>query len=197
MNAPVDRWEPYRVVTDYEALQDGVLDRIDDLETTFEQIEMAGEMARGQLQKCLTRNPGKPITRKRDCRHASNRRMFGWESLAKTLKGTGLALVLVLDDERFADTKAQLMKRKRQRQPAYAGLKRPTWLFTKKNAAAMGRKGFSEKNKRRLVYHASMQPIYAHFPRINEPITAIVRHQRKAAKARWRKMKRQGFRQND
>lgn len=107
-------WEPYRVITDLEALVDGFIDRIDDLDTTLEQVELAAGMAKGQLQKCLARNPGKAIARPRDHRSASNQRKFGWESLGKALKGTGLALVLVVDDARFSDTKAQLMKRRRR-----------------------------------------------------------------------------------
>lgn len=107
--------EPYRIILDYEALQEAFLDRIEDLNTTIEQIEMAGEMGKNQLQKCLVKNPGKAIQRHRDHRHASNRRTFGWESLGKTLKGTGLALVLVVDDERFAPIRAELEQRKMPR----------------------------------------------------------------------------------
>ncbi len=136
-------YELYRIITDYEALQDGFLDRIDDLDTTLEQIELTGGLAKGQLQKCLTKNPGKAIARKRDHRTASNQRKFGWESLGKVLAGTGLALVLVVDDERFTPIKDQLAKRRRRSQPANAGSKRPTWLFTRKKAREMGKKRFS------------------------------------------------------
>jgi hypothetical protein len=123
-------WEPYRVITDLEALVEGFWDRIDDLNTTLEQIEMAGGMAKGQLQKALTANPGKHVSRPRDHRRASNKRNFGWESLGKALKGTGLALVLVVDDDRFADTKSQLMQRKRPRQTSDRKSSRPPWLLT-------------------------------------------------------------------
>jgi hypothetical protein len=153
MNAPAERWEPYRVILDLEGLEDGILDRIDDLETTFEQIEMAGGMAHGQLQKCLTKNPGKRIVQARNNRHASNKRNFGWESLGKALKGTGLALVLVVDDERFAAIKTQLAKRRRRAQPANAGSKRPAWLFTKKKAREMGKKRFSIMTPAELKRH--------------------------------------------
>jgi hypothetical protein len=144
MNAHTpSQYELYRVILDYEALQDGFLDRIDDLDTTMEQIEMAADMARGQLQKCLTKNPGKAIARKRDHRSASNRRLFEWKSLGKALKGTGLALLLVVDDERFAPIKEQLILRRRRPSQANASAKRPTWLFTKKKAREMGKKRWS------------------------------------------------------
>jgi len=149
----VDRFELYRVFTDLEGLEEGIWDRIDDLDTTIEQIEMAGGMAKGQLQKALAGNPGKAIQRPRDHRHSSNKRKFGWESLPKALKGTGLALVLVVDDERFAETKAQLMKRKRPRQPANAGSKQPAWLFTKRKAREMGKKRFSTMTPAQLKRH--------------------------------------------
>ena len=40
-------WEPYRVITDYEALQDGFLDRIDDLDTTMSAIPGFADYAGG------------------------------------------------------------------------------------------------------------------------------------------------------
>lgn len=140
MSGPVDRYELYRVILDYEALQDGFLDRIDDLNTTLEQIDMSGGFTKGNVQKLLTKTPGKMRS---DRPNTPSRRTFGWESLGKMLKGTGLALVLVVDDERFAPMKADLMKRTRPRQPAFAGSSRPTWLFTKKKAREMGKKRFS------------------------------------------------------
>lgn len=146
MTAPIrsmPNYEPYRVILDYEALQDGFLDRIDDLKTTLEQIEMAGGFARGAAQKLLTKNPGKAIARPRDHRAKSAQRTFGWESLGKMLKGTGLALVLVVDDERFASLKEQLGRRRRPYYPAKAGSAKPAWLFTKKKAREMGKRRFS------------------------------------------------------
>lgn len=169
MTAPIrsmPAYELYRVILDYEALQDGFLDRIDDLDTTLEQIDVAGGFSGGNTQKLLTKNPGKAIARKRDHRSASARRTFGWESLGKMLKGTGLALVLVVDDTRFAPLKEQLMKRKRPRQPAIAGIQQPVWLFRKNKAREMG--------KRRFLLMTPAQR---------------KRHQKKAAKARWRKAK--------
>lgn len=164
MNAMTPEYEPYRIILDYEALQDGFLDRIDDLNTTLEQIDSNAGFANGNSQKLLTKNPGKRIARKRDHRHASAKRSFGWESLGKMLKGTGLALVLVVDDERFAPLKEQLQKRARPRKPPNAGIARPTWLFTRKKAREMGKKRFA------LMTDLERK-----------------RHQRKAAKARWKR----------
>lgn len=161
-----ERYELYRVITDYEALQDGFLDRIDDLNTTLEQIDMAGGFTKGNVQKLLTKNPGKLRS---DRPNTVSRRTFGWESLGKMLKGTGLALVLVVDDERFAETKEQLMQRKKPMR-TNVSIAKPTWLFTKRNAAnmrALGIKSLSPQQRRRIA--------------------------KKAAKARWRKAKRQAL----
>jgi len=140
MNAqsPPERYEIYRVILDYEALQDGFMDRIDDLNTTLDQIDVAGGLTRGNAQRLLTKNPGKARS---DRPSSASRRTFGWESLGKMLKGTGLALVLVVDDERFAETKEQLVKRRPP--PANAGKQRPTWLFSKEKAREMGKKRFA------------------------------------------------------
>lgn len=162
MTAPIRSipdYELYRVILDYEALQDGFLDRIDDLDTTLDQVDAVGGLTRGNVQKLLTKSAPKRGTD----RLAGSKRTFGWESLAKVLKGTGLALVLVIDDERFAPLKEQLAKRARPRKPAMAGIASPPWLFTKDKAREMGKRRFSvmTESERR-------------------------RHQRKAAKARWR-----------
>jgi hypothetical protein len=137
---PAEQYELYRIITDYEALQDGFLDRIDDLNTTIEQIELHSKFAKGQFQKGLTKSTGRL------------RREFGWETLGKALEGTGLALVLVIDDERFAPIKEQLAQRKRRPSLAIASKARPTWLFTKKKAREMGSKRWSmlspEKRKK-------------------------------------------------
>jgi hypothetical protein len=133
------QYELYRVILDYQALQDGFLDRIEDLNTSLQQIDLAGGFAHGNVQKLLCKSPAHLFGDHR----ANNKRTFEWESLGKMLKGTGLALVLVLDDERFAPLKERLMERKRPRQPAMAGSKRPAWLFTKKKAREFGKKRFS------------------------------------------------------
>jgi hypothetical protein len=151
-----DRYELYRVISDYEALQDGFLDRIDDLDTTISGIP---GFADGVVQKLLSKNPGKS----RDTHVAAGQRKFGWKSLGEMLKATGLALVLIVDDERFAEQKAQLAKRRRK-MPPIAGMKRPAWLFTKKTSREMGKKRFASMTESKFR-----------------------RHQRKAAKARWRR----------
>jgi hypothetical protein len=87
---------------------------------------------------------------------------LGKGTLGNMLKATGLALIVVVDDERFAEVKAQMQRRKRS-VPPNAGTKRPTWLFTKKKAREMGKRRF-----------ASMTP------------AQLSRHQRKAAKAMHR-----------
>lgn len=143
-------YELYRVITDYEALQDGFLDRIDDLDTTLEQIDLAGDLAKGNAQKLL--NKGNSV-RGWD-RTRRDKRILGWESLSKMLKGTGLALVLVVDDERFAPIKEQLGKRKRPRQQANASSAPAPWLFCKDKAREMGKKRWSgmtpEKRKKMM-----------------------------------------------
>lgn len=135
-----DRYEVYRVILDYEALQDGFLDRIDDLNTTLEQIDMAGNFTKGNAQKLLTRSTGTPVKG----RSAPGKRTLGWASLGKMLKGTGLALVLVIDDERFAPIKQQMAQRaKPPRERANASSVKPAWLFTKEKAREMGKKRWS------------------------------------------------------
>lgn len=121
------RYEVYRVVLDYEGMFDGFWDRIDDLNTTLEQIEMNGGFAKGVAQKLLCRSKGR------------SSRTFGWESLGKMLKGTGLALVLVVDDARFAPLKEQMIRRRRAR-PSIVGPSKPKWLFTPKKASKLRKK---------------------------------------------------------
>jgi hypothetical protein len=137
MSAP---FEPYRVILDYEALEDMFLDRIEDLNTTFTQIDDAAGMTRGNVQKLLSKS------RERWAR------TFGVESFGKMLKGTGMVLVAVVDDDRFAPVKAELVARKKPRQQANASSARPTWLFTKKKAREMGTRRWSvmtpEKRKK-------------------------------------------------
>jgi hypothetical protein len=93
----------YRIVTDLEALQDGFVDRIQDLGVAFTEVDAAVGLTRGNVQKLLSKSDAKW------CRE------FGWKSLGKMLKGTGLQLALIVDDERFAPIKAQMMRRKVKR----------------------------------------------------------------------------------
>lgn len=167
MTAPVritPDYELYRIITDYEALQDGFLDRIDDLDTT--QGSIPG-FADGQVQKLLTKNPGKSIARPRDHRSASAKRTFEWKTLGKMLEGTGLALVLVVDDARFAPVKEQLAKRKRKDMPRIVRMAKPRWLFTSKKASKIRKKAWE-----------------------NVPPAMRKKMARKAAKARWRKRRK-------
>jgi hypothetical protein len=134
------RFELYRVVLDYEALQDAFADRIEDLNTTLTEIDAAGDLTRGNMQRLLgTTDPAawRPTTKRKQSRQ------FGWETLGKALKGTGMALVLVVDDERFAATKERLAKRRRVKSPAIAGKPAPSWLFAKEKAREMGKRRFS------------------------------------------------------
>lgn len=146
------QYELYRVILDYEALQDGFLDRIDDLNTTLEQIDMASGLTKGNAQKLLTKAPAKHV----GDHTAANKRTFGWESLGKMLKGTGLALVLVVDDERFAPIKQQLAKRKRM--PTNVSIKRPAWLISKENAGkmrALGVQKLTPAQRRKIAKRAA------------------------------------------
>jgi hypothetical protein len=96
----------YRIVTDLEALQDAFSDRIEDLDVALTEVDAAGELTRGNAQKLLSKSDAKW------------NRKFGWVSLRKMLRGTGLTLALIVDDEKFAEVKAQMMKRKlKQKRP--------------------------------------------------------------------------------
>lgn len=90
----------YRIVTDYEGLLDGFADRIEDLNVPLTEVDAAADLTRGNAQKLLSKSDAKWA------------RQFGWESLGKMLKGTGLALALIEDDERFAPVKAEMATRK-------------------------------------------------------------------------------------
>lgn len=120
----------YRVILDYEALQDGFADRIEDLGVSLEEIDSAGGFTKGNAQKLLVKSDAKWA------------RKFGWESLGKILKGTGLALALLVDDERFAPIKEQFSKRKR---PPRSIVRRvqPRWLFTRDKARELSKRRWS------------------------------------------------------
>jgi len=128
MSQPLHADQIYRIVLDYEGLQEGFADRIEDLNVPLTEVDAAGDLTRGNAQKLLCRSDAKWT------------RQFGWESLGKMLKGTGLALALIVDDERFAPVKAQMQTRKLRVRPANVSSKQPTWLFTKKKAREMGSK---------------------------------------------------------
>ena len=143
-----DKYEVYRIVTDMEALQEAFRDRVDDLQTTRLGIDEAGGFQSGYSAKLLCEPPMKQI---------------GKVSLPKLLKATGMVLVLVIDDERFAPVKADLVKRQRPMR-ANARMQKPAWLFCKDKAREAGEKrwsGVSPAKRKRIA--------------------------RKAAKARWAK----------
>ena len=91
-------WEPYRVILDYEALQEAFIDRVEDLNVSRLTIDEAGGFTPGHASKLLCNPPIKKL---------------GPASLEKMLKATGLILIAAVDDERFAPVKAQMMPRKR------------------------------------------------------------------------------------
>jgi hypothetical protein len=65
-------------------------------------------MTRGNMQKLLRKldpNDFRPSAKRKYSRG------FGWETLGKSLKGTGLALAVIVDDARFAPIKEKLVQR--------------------------------------------------------------------------------------
>ena len=96
----------FRIVDDYESLKEAFADRIEDLAVPLTEIDAVSHMTRGNMQKLLSDSDQKWA------------REFGWKSLNKALTGTGMMLAFIIDDERFAPIKAQMMKRKlKQKRP--------------------------------------------------------------------------------
>jgi hypothetical protein len=109
----LDEIELWAVVDNYAALQDGFADRIEELEVTQTEVDAAGGMTRGQVHRLLRKidpNDFRPSS----TRHCSQ---FAWKTLGQTLRATGMALALIVDDERFAPVKAKMVKRKRPSRP--------------------------------------------------------------------------------
>jgi hypothetical protein len=135
-----DRFEVFRVIDDPEMLVEAFRDRVEDLNTTRLGIDEAGGFTAGHASKllCIPQIKG-----------------YGPESMFKMLKGTRLALMLVIDDERFAKAKPELVKRQRPApKQANAGSVRPTWLFKRKKARQMGKKrmaGLTEAQRKKLA----------------------------------------------
>jgi hypothetical protein len=151
----IDEIELFAVVDNYEALQDGFADRIEDLNVTLTEVDEAGGMTRGQTQRRLQKLAAD------DFRPSATRKcsQFAWKTLGQTLKGTGLALALIVDDERFAPVKAKMMKRAKPPRPPNVRSTRPKWLFTKKNASEMGKaSGKARRAKRRERLATSAAP---------------------------------------
>jgi len=118
----------YRVVTDFEALHEMLRDRVEDLNISRISLDAAGGFTPGYSAKLLCNPP---------------MRMLSRESLGRMLAATGMVLIGVVDDERFAAIKSTLEPRKRRDKPANAGSVQPTWLFKKNKAREMGKRRFS------------------------------------------------------
>jgi hypothetical protein len=132
------QYELYRVVTDLDALHEGFRDRVEELQITRLETDAAGQLQPGYSAKLLC-NP--PI------------RSFGRDSLPGMLKATGMALVLVIDDARFAPVKARLALRKRPLR-SMVRKARPKWLFTSQKASKNGKKwwsGLTEAQRKRTI----------------------------------------------
>jgi hypothetical protein len=114
----------YRVVTDYEGVQDAFADRIEDINVPLTEVDVVAGMKRGNMQKLLVKSDAKWA------------REFGWKTLGDALRGTGMVLAFILDDEKFAPIKAQMMKRKAKMRPN-GSIKPPKWLITSKRSAVM------------------------------------------------------------
>lgn len=136
LKVKIDEIELFAVVDNYEALQDGFADRIELLNATLTEIDAAGGMTRGQMQKLLRKfdpNDFRPSAKRKYSRG------FGWETLGDSLKGTGLALALIVDDEKFAPIRAQMAKRERPTR-SIVRVRRPKWLFTPEKARKISKK---------------------------------------------------------
>lgn len=116
-----DRFEIYRVVTDMEGLHEAFIDRVEDLNVTRLAIDEAGGFTGGHSAKLLCNPPIKNI---------------GKVSLGKLLKATGMALVMVVDDERFAPVRAEMAQRKRPVHPN-GSIHKPAWLITREASQKM------------------------------------------------------------
>lgn len=141
MPEPTERlgqYELYRVVTDWDALHEGFRDRVEDLRITRLETDAAGKLQPGYSAKLLCDPP---------------MRTFGRESLEKMLKATGMALVFVVDDDRFAPVKARLTARKRPLRSMVRRV-RPKWLFTSQKASRNGKKrweGVPEEQRKKIM----------------------------------------------
>jgi hypothetical protein len=98
-----DRFEVYRVVTDYDALCEAFSERVEDIQATRLGIDAAGRFAGGHASTLLCRPQIKG---------------YGPTSLTRMLEACGLVIVLAIDDEKFAKVKDRLILRERQLRPA-------------------------------------------------------------------------------
>jgi hypothetical protein len=121
---------------------------------------MAGELPRGYAAKLLCKSQKRVV------------KALGPHSLGKMLKGTGMALVLVVDDERFAATKEQLaMRKKPPKQNAKPLSKEALEQIISGTFANHGRRGA-------VLRHASLSP------------SQRKKIAKAAARIRWRKRPR-------
>ena len=93
----------YRLVRDYAGVREAFADRAEDLGVALTEIDAAVGLTRGHTQKLLSHSNSKWS------------RQFGFVSLEKMLRGTGLMLAFVIDDERFAPIREQMAQRKCKR----------------------------------------------------------------------------------
>ncbi len=149
------KYEIYRVVLDYEGLHEAIIDRVEDINVTRMSIDEVGGFAPGYAAKVLCNPPMKIL----------GRDSVGRDGLGKMLKASGLALIVVVDDERFAVVKGDHTLRKhKRRQPPNGSMARPHWLISRDSSANM-QKMRNEKLS----------------PKQRKAIA------RKAAKARWKR----------
>lgn len=124
----IDRFCVYGVVYDYQGLIEAVRVRIEELETTHESLDHVSGLQSGYISKIVAPIPIKSM---------------GKISMGPVLQTTGLAIIVVRDDEQFAKIKDRLTRRVRPRKLANVSSARPTWLFRKKKAREMGKRRWS------------------------------------------------------
>jgi hypothetical protein len=133
----------YRVILDYEALHEMFRDRVEDLNTSRDSIDVAGKFTPGYAAKLLCNPP---------------MRMLSRESLGKMLDATGMVLVAVVDDERFATVKSTLAVRKRRDKLPNGSIRQPAWLITRKasqNMQFLRNKKLSPRQRRMIAKRAA------------------------------------------
>lgn len=95
----------FRLVTDLDGIKEAFLDRIEDLNIPLTEVDAVAGMTRGNMQKLLSKNSNTTWSRE-----------FGWKSLHKALKGTGMVLAFIVDDEKFSPIRERMQQRRAKRQ---------------------------------------------------------------------------------
>lgn len=131
--ALVDRFCVYGVATDYAELLEIIRYRVDEMNTTHESLDDVSGLHSGYSGKIL-----------------ADIRSLGKVSMGPVFGTTGLAMIVVRDDERFARIKDRLAKRERPKQLANASSTKPTWLFKRTKAREMGKKRLSSLTAEQL-----------------------------------------------